>query len=75
MRGCPYVASSGASKVLLAFPVSRFSYVSFLLRLRDQQSTWDIELSVKLGKHEKEEQEPGAGERILCGPQKRPVQF
>lgn len=61
MRGCLYVAHSGASKVLLAFPVSRLSYVTFLLRLRDQQSTWDVELSVKRGKRE-EEQEAGGGE-------------
>lgn len=47
--------------MLLAFPVSRLSYVTFLLRLRDQQSTWDVELSVKRGKRE-EEQEAGGGE-------------
>lgn len=61
MRACPYVASSEASQGLLAFPVSRFSHISFLLRLRDKHPTWETELSVKLGKQEKE-QDPGVSE-------------
>ena len=60
-RACPYVASSEASQGLLAFPVSRFSHISFLLRLRDKHPTWETELSVKLGKQEKE-QDPGVSE-------------
>lgn len=59
---------------LFLFP--DFSHTSFQFRPRHKHPTWEIELNVELGKHEKEEQEPGATEsRILWGPQKQPVQF
>ena len=75
MRACPYVASPEASQVLLAFPVSRFSYITFLLSLRDKHPTWETELSVKLGKQEKE-QDPGVSEnRSLWGPRQWLGQF
>lgn len=60
MRGCLYVASSWLS----LFP--DFSHISFLLRLSAEHPTWERELSVKLGRHEKEEHELGGREsRIL----------
>ena len=71
MRACPHVASSEASQVLLAFPVSWFSYAAFRLRLRDKHPTWETELSTKLGK-----QDPGVSEnRTLWGPRQWPGQF